>query len=50
MLTQHDFYCRCRICKPPLVGERSANAFLLLCLLFALLAGAAVGAIMGAIQ
>lgn len=23
MLTQHDMYCRCRICKPPLVGETS---------------------------
>ncbi len=22
MLTKHDAYCRCRICKPPLVGER----------------------------
>lgn len=21
MVTKHDYYCRCRMCKPPLVGE-----------------------------
>lgn len=22
----HDHFCRCRSCKPPLVGQRSQNA------------------------
>jgi hypothetical protein len=27
MLTKHDCYCRCRICKPPLVGQRRRDTY-----------------------
>lgn len=34
MLTTHDAFCRCRICKPPLVGaSRKADAKLILIVL-----------------
>jgi len=39
MLTQHDYYCRCRLCKPPLVGQTSRTFDALLCLLFILALG-----------
>jgi hypothetical protein len=44
MQTVHDNYCRCRICKPPLVGEAHKRANRLL---IALLIAAVIAAIMG---
>lgn len=46
MLTSHDTYCRCRTCKPPLVGEaqRRRDA-LALCALIFLAALAAIMAV-----
>ena len=41
MLTSHDYYCRCRLCKPPLVGQASHSRLTMIA--FALIA---VGAVM----
>ena len=43
MLTSHDYYCRCRLCKPPLVGQASHSRNRLNMIAFALIA---VGAVM----
>ena len=42
MLTSHDFYCRCRLCKPPLVGQASPGRNRLTMIAFALIAVGAV--------
>ena len=39
MLTSHDYYCRCRLCKPPLVGQANHRRLTLIALV-ALTAGA----------
>lgn len=44
MLTRHDTYCRCRICKPPLVGDRRRNRYAWIALAF-LVALAAIMAV-----
>lgn len=44
MLTRHDTYCRCRICKPPLVGDRRRDHYAIAALIF-LVALAAIMAV-----
>lgn len=34
MLTRHDTYCRCRVCKPPLVGHVRRDRYAITALLF----------------
>lgn len=45
MLTTHDTYCRCRVCKPPLVGEDRQRDRLALCALIFLALVAAIMAV-----
>lgn len=42
MLTTHDTYCRCRICKPPLVGEMRTRDRLAICAIIILALVAAI--------
>lgn len=46
MLTKHDYFCRCRTCKPPLVGEDRSRAALLAMLAIASVLAFALGAVL----